>query len=286
MEVSQWINGISHLGIPVTNIDKAVAFYVNKLGFRLIHRKTVMDTLGTALEAAFVQLGDLLIELYKPTGSEVQTAGRSGGTIDHYAIDAPDFETCADMGFARGLMLHNSTKDGSVFYQHIGPKGVQGVNFTGPNREVIEFCHDCAKDYGRKMGLQGWSHLALKVKDLNRSLEFYEKLGFHKCADGYLDTPEGRLVIGFVQLKGFQLEIIQVCPSQRNGLDKREAGPIDHFALDVRDVRQAFYACRQSGFSMATTVVKELSLFEHGIKYFIIEGPDGERIEFNQKLVW
>lgn len=285
MELMQLINGIQHLGIPVVNIDQAVEFYENKLGFQLIHRKTVLDTQGMALDAAFVQLGDLLIELYKPVGSEQEIANRGDGTIDHFAIDVPDFTACVDMAFSKGLSLHPSTKDGSVWYEHIGPKGVQGVNFVGPNQEVIELCHDFSKVYEMKSGLQGWSHLALKVRDLRRSIEFYGKLGFHSCADGYLDTEDGRLSIGFVALGGFQLEIIQMPASHFADLNKKRAGHIDHFALDVTDINQAYYACRKE-FKLVTPIVKELSLFEHGIKYFIIEGLDGEWIEFNQKLVW
>lgn len=286
MEMAQLVNGIQHLGIPATDIDKAVNFYVNKLGFELVHRKTVMDTFGCALEAAFVQLGDMVIELYKPAGSEKEIAGRKDGVLDHFAIDAPDFEACARMGFSRGLSLHESTKDGSVFYEHVGPKGVHGVNFVGANGEVVEFCHDFSKNYGVKTGLQGWSHLAIKVRDLECSVKFYEKLGFTKCADGYLDTPTGRLIIGFVENHGFQMEIIQVTEAMRAELDGRRAGHIDHFALDVKDISEAYYACKQAGCKLVTPMIKELSLFEHGIKYFIIEGPDGEFIEMNQKMMW
>ena len=87
-----------------------------------------------------------------------------------------------------------------------------------------------------------------------------------------------------VRLHDFQIELIQEVPSKIPELDNRKAGHIDHFALDVRDIKEAFCACRKEGYSFLTPVIKELSFFEHGIKYFLVEGPDGEVVEFNQKV--
>lgn len=264
-------------------MNQAVAFYCDRLGFELIHRKTVLDGVGSALEAAFVQCGNLVLELFQPVGSGKEIAKRGPGIIDHYAIDAPDFQECVRMAADKGLVLHESTPDGEVWYETVGNKGVRGINYCGPNKEVIEFCHNYEWNYTGKVGLNGWSHLALKVRDLKRSVSFYEKLGFVKCADGYLDTPQGRLQIAFVDLHGFQLEIIQVTESMLPELEKRGPGNIDHFALDVSDIQDAFGACKQEGLRISDCVVKELSLFDSGIKYFLVEGLDGEMIELNQK---
>lgn len=277
------IKGVAHLGIAVQDVDAAVAFYEKKLGFRLVHRSIAVDIPNGALEAAFMQLGNLQIELCKPVGAQMQGKERSGGILDHFAIEAPDFEACASMAFEKGLKLHASTKDGSVLYDTIGDKGVQGINFSGPSGEVIEFCHDFSKEYGYKKGLQGWSHLALKVEDLGRCMRFYGKLGFEKCADGYLDTPNGRLMIEFMECQGFQLEIIQVGAAAAKELRKQNPGALAHVAFEVADVETAFLWCQKMGFCMETKVIKELSLFEHGVRFFMVVGPDGECIEFCEK---
>lgn len=277
------IKGVAHLGIAVKDMNAAVGFYEKKLGFRLIHRSIAVDIPNGALEAAFLQLGDLQVELCKPVGIGNQSRVRSGGVLDHFAMDAPDFEACESMAMEKGLKLHDSTKDGSVLYDTIGPAGVKGVNFAGPSGEVVEFCHDFSKSYGNKKGLAGWSHLALKVEDLSRSMQFYEKLGFTKCADGYLDTPKGRLTIGFMECRGFQMEIIQVGSMASEELRKQNPGAIDHVAFAVSGVEEAFLWCRRAGFCMETQVIKELSLFEHGVRFFMVTGPDGERIEFCEK---
>lgn len=284
MEGKELIRGVQHLGIPVVNVDRAAAFYVEKLDMELIQRKVAVDAAGGYLEVAFVKKNDLVLELYKPSGSEAEIEARGDGVLDHYAFDAPDLENCRDKALDRGMQYHASTKDGIVWYEHVGPKGVRGVNFTGPNKEVIEFCQDLSKSYNGQKGLLGWSHLALKVRSLEQSVSFYEKLGFQKYADGYLDTPQGRLIIGFVELNGFLMEIIQVCPAMLEEQEAKKAGHIDHFALDVKDVVQMCSICRREGFKLLTPAVKELTLLERGIRYIMIEGPDGERIEFNQKL--
>lgn len=277
------IKGVAHLGIAAKDMDAAVGFYEKKLGFRMIHRSIAMDIPNGALEAAFLQLDDLQVELCKPFGAGSQGGLRSGGVLDHFAIDAPDFEACESLALKNGLQLHASTKDGSVFYDTIGPAGVKGINFSGPGGEVIEFCHDYSKSYGNKRRLAGWSHLALKAEDISRSVHFYEKLGFQRCADGYLDTPDGRLIIQFIEYRGFQMELIQVGPALSKRLREQNSGAIDHVAFEVQDVDEAFLWCRRAGFCMETQLIKELSLFEHGVRFFMVAGPDGERIEFCEK---
>lgn len=44
-------------------------------------------------------------------------------------------------------------------------------------------------------------HLAVKVRSLEQSKNFYGKLGFQQNGEGYLDTPEGRMEIVFLPSK-------------------------------------------------------------------------------------
>lgn len=279
------INGVQHLGIPVCEIGPAAAWYEQKLGFEKIQETSVFYPVR--LEILFLRLFDLIVELYRPAAHLLPAVAKRGtGVIDHFAIDAPDFQTCARGVYMRGAMLHASTPKGCVLYDHIGEKGVRGVNFAGPNGEVVELCHDYNRYYGSETGLRGWSHLAIKVSDLKASLPFYEKLGFDKTMTGYLDTPNGRMQIVFVTNHGFTLELIQVTEADRKELKNRGEGRLDHIALDVKDARAAFFLCRSQGFAVADTTLNELPLFEHGVRYFTILGPDGERIELNEKKTW
>lgn len=285
MAIRNNIIGVQHVGIPTADIRKSIRFYTEILGFILIEHKIVIDSVNGAIEAAFLKQNDFVVELFQPKGTIRDIINRKDGIIDHFALDAPDFTDCAKAAVNKGAVLHPSTPDGCVKYEHVGKSGVRGINFTGPNNEIIELCHDYSVDYKAKKGLQGWSHLAIKIRNLHKSVKFYESLGFQKTSEGYLDTPDGRLIIGFVELNGFAIELIQMCGAGLRELEERSAGHIDHIALDVRNIQDIFLQMKQTGYRMEQMMVKELNLLQHGIKYFMIKGPDGELIEFNEKLL-
>lgn len=286
MKIAQLVTGVGHLGIAVSDIERTIAYYKDRLGFLLVYRKVVVDAMGSALEAVFLQLGNLVLELYRPASSGQNAVRMKPGAWDHFAIDAPDFDACVSKAVNLGMEYDASTPDGAVYYDAIGRKGVLGVNFTGPDNEVIELCHNCSVDYGAGQGLQGWSHLALKVMDLRRTIPFYERLGFTVCDDGCLETQQGTMKIVFMELGDFRLEIIEVCESMRPQLRERGQGVIGHLALEVSDVSEALCLCRQADIKVLTPVVRELSLLEHGVRYIMLEGPDHEVVELCQTLKW
>ncbi len=286
MKLSELIQGVGHLGIPVCHIGEAALWYEQKLGFEKMQEASVFYP--ERLDMLFLRQKNLVIELFQPAPHLLKgIAERGTGVIDHFALDAPDFQPCAESVYKKGANLHVSTPKGCVFYEHLGKKGVRGINFEGPNGEVVELCHDYNREYDSGLtGLQGWSHLAVKISSLKRSLPFYEKLGFQKVMEGYLDTEEGRFQIVFVENHGFVLELIQVTGAALAELKQRGEGRLDHIALDVKDARQAFYLCRAEGLQAADTTVKELPVFSHGVRYFTIVGPDGEKIELNEQKTW
>jgi len=74
-----------------------------------------------------------------------------------------------------------------------------------------------------------------------------------------------------------------------NGADPQEVlerrdGLIDHIALQVKDIYQAFDTLRSSGFSPIEEAPVELSILEGGIRYFTVRGPTKEKIQLIQLL--
>ena len=64
-----------------------------------------------------------------------------------------------------------------------------------------------------------------------------------------------------------------------------EGGSIDHIALNVPDIEAAYAAAKESGFTfLESDEIVFLPFWEKGIRYFLIEGPNKEPIEFLQKL--
>lgn len=63
-----------------------------------------------------------------------------------------------------------------------------------------------------------------------------------------------------------------------------ESGAIDHLAIDVTDVEAAYRLAQEQGYEIVSDGVEFLPFWNNGVKYFILLGPNRERIEFNQYL--
>ncbi len=279
------VKGVSHLGIPVCDLYESADWYIRMLGFEKTEEKSVFYP--ERMDMLFIRQRDLVIQLYRPAPHLMgQIEARDTGVIDHFALDAPDFTECATQVYHNGACLHESTPKGCVFYDHIGKQGVRGINFTGPNKEVVELCHDYNRSYGGETGLQGWSHLAIKISDLKTSLRFYEKLGFQKIMDGYLDTENGRMQIGFAACHGFTLELIQVTEADRPELKKKGPGRLDHVALAVTDAKKARFLAAKEKIRSIEPALRELAFSDGRVSYFTVSGPDGERIRLWERKTW
>jgi lactoylglutathione lyase len=55
-------------------------------------------------------------------------------------------------------------------------------------------------------------------------------------------------------------------------------------ALDVLDVYRAFDEVRAMGLETLEDVPVFLPFWDKGVRYFNVRGPDGERVEFNERL--
>ena len=282
MELRDNIKGVQHLGIPVVCMEDTKKFYMENFDFTVLHEKEIFYP--ERMSICFLKLGDLVVELYEHKNEMVrkEVASRVTGVYDHFAIDAADFDDYAAKLIQKGLTLAPGTANGVVLYDNIKSAGIRGVNFVSPNGDVVEICYDHARSYVGKNGLLGWDHLAVRTKDLKESMSFYAELGFSMTGNGYLDTEEGRIYIAFMTCKGFTLELIQLVGDAVNNSDTWECGKIDHIALDVENVQEAFVEARRCGYQVIDFGVKELPLFEKGCRFFSIKGPSGEKIEFNQ----
>lgn len=128
--------------------------------------------------------------------------------------------------------------------------------------------------------ITGFQHLGLPVKDIERSISFYSGFGFTVSGRHELEECGGITKVAFLDINGFCLELYQPAPGVA---DNRTAGIIDHIALDVKDIDIAYKEITDAGFEVIEGI-NTLPLQAKGIKYFMIPGPDGERVEFNQIL--
>ena len=122
--------------------------------------------------------------------------------------------------------------------------------------------------------INGLQHIGIPSNDIESTKSFFNSLGF----DVKLQTMNNNEKVAFLQLKNVMIEIYQ------NGKANGHPGAIDHVALDVDDIEEALMEVHQLGYSEMENGIQFLPFWENGVRFFTISGPDGEKIEFSQKL--
>ena len=284
MLLSENLQGVQHLGIMVPDIEKAMEFYKNKIDFSLDYTPHIPTDEGN-IELAFLSHDGMVIELVQLVGDELkEVQTRGDGHIDHFAIDVLDIEDAIQENLDKGLELHPSTAEGSQPFP-LFSEGVKYVNFRGPFNEKIEFNQMLHLDQTRRSNnIGGWGHLGVPVTDLDRSKDFYSQFGFEEIAYGELPVGDDQIKVSLMEKDGFVFEFFQLVGDDLEEVKTRKDGFIDHIALDVLDADKAFVELKDAGFEILEDAPVPLPLFENGVKYFMIRGPMGEKVEFNEMV--
>lgn len=120
----------------------------------------------------------------------------------------------------------------------------------------------------------GFQHIGFPTNDLQETIAFYEKLGFSVALRTY--NEEAGEAVAFLQLGNLMIETYA---EGGNGID----GAINHFALNCTDIQAAYAWICEQGYKVLSNGIEELPFWEKGVAFFIIEGPNKERIEFCER---
>lgn len=125
----------------------------------------------------------------------------------------------------------------------------------------------------------GFHHIALKCKDIEKSLAMYRALGMTEV----VRWGEGEKLIVMLDVgDGGRIELFA------NGSDEfAENGKWQHFALCVDDVDAAYERALAAGFVphvLPKTVPLESSPDKITINVAFVKGPDGEQLEFFREV--
>jgi catechol 2,3-dioxygenase-like lactoylglutathione lyase family enzyme len=133
--------------------------------------------------------------------------------------------------------------------------------------------------------LQGLQHLGLPVTDLERSKGFYAQLGFTETLRTEIQEDLDVIKVAMMEHENFTIELYQLGQERRQEIAQRTDGHIDHMALNVLDIDQAYAEIKAAGLEILEDDAPVfLPFWKHGVKYFTVRGPDGEKVEFNQIL--
>lgn len=127
-------------------------------------------------------------------------------------------------------------------------------------------------------------HVGLPVADLKVSEAFYQKLGFVNVMSSGFDYKGDRGVVAMMQQGKIILELYQMPEAELEKIRSRKDGHIDHIAFDVDEIDDVFSKLKKAEFTIIEPYPVFLPFWKDGCKYFNVQGPDGERLEFNQIL--
>lgn len=121
---------VHHIGIAVKSLDEALKFFSDVLGLE-VERTVVVEEQG--MRAAWLRIGDVLLELMEPLGPEGPVAkflSKRGEGVHHVAFLVDDMGAVAEALRRAGAVLvyeePRVSHDGSK-YNFIHPKSAHGV---------------------------------------------------------------------------------------------------------------------------------------------------------------
>ena len=118
------------------------------------------------------------------------------------------------------------------------------------------------------------AHIGVVVKDAGKSLEFYTTVLGCTWEESYQDE---RVRLEFIKAGLQTIELIQY---KQDVVSERGAGVVDHIAFFVNDLDAEIAKLRQQQVKLLLDQPK----VSGNKKLMFFSGPDGERLEFIQRL--
>lgn len=124
--------------------------------------------------------------------------------------------------------------------------------------------------------MKGIQHIGVPTNDMEKTIAFYKKLGFEVAYETVNEAADEK--VAFLRLNDLVVEAYE------NHEAAMKAGAIDHVALDVADIEAVYAMINDAGLNTTKETVHFLPFWENGVKFFTIEGPNKEKVEFSQYL--
>jgi catechol 2,3-dioxygenase-like lactoylglutathione lyase family enzyme len=192
------------IALTVSDLDAAVAFYEQALGFRKLGERTVVDpehdyltgVFGTRVRTATLAIGEEIVELDQyltPGGRPVPVDSRSNDLwFQHFAIVVADMEK-AYAHLTRFPVKAISSAPQTIPEWNKAAAGIKAYKFRDPDGHPLEllwFPKDKGNPRWQSPGgrlFLGIDHTAITVADTDRSAQFWSLLGL-KVLGGSLNS--------------------------------------------------------------------------------------------------
>lgn len=118
----------------------------------------------------------------------------------------------------------------------------------------------------------GLQHVGIPTRDMAATTEFWTKLGFNLKGE----FKNGEATVKFFEYKGLVIETWEGSDEEAN----QTVGAINHISLDTTDADALFAEFQNADFNLLNDEVQHLPFWDNGIKFFNIQGPNQEIVEF------
>ena len=117
---------------------------------------------------------------------------------------------------------------------------------------------------------------SIPTNDIEMTIAFYEKLGFEIAFRTVNEAADEK--VAFLKLGTLAIETYE------NKAAALKPGAIDHVAIDVKNIEKVHEMITGAGLNTTQDEVHFLPFWENGVRFFTIEGPNKEKVEFSQYL--
>ncbi len=272
--------GVDHIGVGVSDMERSLAFYA-ELGFTDVAFDAELELPGLERIAgrSGVTARVAMLRPARPTPLGL-AAVKLVSTTDEPPPPMPEGIGWGEPGVCE-VCIH--VKDQAALYRRlVGEHGVDGLmepnesplppygtlcslsyvgDPDGTKIEMIEW-HDLESGWPVDAGPQGVNHVAFGVADIERTRDFYARLGFTGMlfeSDGYFEPmdpwyaprkpPRQRMML-LTNPHGGGMEPVQhIPPSPDMSGSWGHLGPFE-FAIGVRNIEQAAAALLQDGIEL------------------------------------
>ena len=124
--------------------------------------------------------------------------------------------------------------------------------------------------------MTGIQHIGIPTNNIDATLDFYHKLGFETAFQTVNEEANEKVV--FLKLGTLVIETYE------NKSAKIESGAVDHVAVNVTDIEEVYRYINCHNMNTTQDTIHFLPFWENGVRFFTIEGPNKEKIEFSQYM--